>query len=84
MKDPDAEAGRTDPLSSPPQTFTGLRFEQDFYLDQAILRRIQRAKQAQERHEVDDDDDDEDGEVDDRSLVQGASRTLGRLKHEVR
>lgn len=35
------------------QRFTLQRFEHDFYLDQVVLRRIQRAKQANENHEMD-------------------------------
>jgi hypothetical protein len=75
-------------ISTHTQTFSKKDFKQDFYLDQAILRRIQRAKQAQEHHHVDDDFDDDDDEDEDehganeRSIVEGHARMVRKPKQE--
>lgn len=62
------------------QTFSTARFAQDFYLDQAVLRRIQRAKQAQRNDEMDgiDDDDDDDEDGNSSIMVRGERAVKGR------
>ncbi|KZZ97534.1 Zinc finger, RING/FYVE/PHD-type [Moelleriella libera RCEF 2490] len=55
------------------QTFSKARFGQEFYLDEAMLRRIQRANQnPRALNHIDDDDDD--GIEDDQTLVMGEER----------
>ncbi|KAI6784519.1 E3 SUMO-protein ligase-like protein [Emericellopsis cladophorae] len=41
------------------EIFSWRTFRDDFYLDQAVLRRIQRAKQAKDNDEMDDDSDED-------------------------
>lgn len=59
--------------------FAKSRFQQEFYLDEAILRRIQRANQTQRTlDDMDVDDDDDVG--DDTELVIGQERRVpGRI-----
>ncbi|KAK5995116.1 E3 SUMO-protein ligase nse2 [Cladobotryum mycophilum] len=63
------------------QTFSRTRFKDDFFLDEAMLRRIQRTRQAEEaRNDMDDQEDEEGNE----SLVMGTQRRVrgSRLKQE--
>ncbi|KAH7175783.1 zinc-finger of the MIZ type in Nse subunit-domain-containing protein [Dactylonectria macrodidyma] len=53
------------------QTFSRAQFDEDFYLDQAMVRRIRRARQAEEQNRLDEDDDDEIGDGDDEVMVRG-------------
>ncbi|KAG5944373.1 hypothetical protein E4U60_006026 [Claviceps pazoutovae] len=56
------------------QTMSKARFDQDFHFDEAKLRRIQRAAQAQrDLDDVDDDDDDEDEDSGDDNDKDDAS-----------
>ncbi|SPJ85325.1 related to DNA repair protein MMS21 [Fusarium torulosum] len=65
------------------QSFSRARFDQDFFHDQAMVRRIKRVRQAQEQQEMDEDDDDADGDDDVR--VRGQKVVPGRaLKKERR
>ncbi|KAF4970448.1 hypothetical protein FSARC_2525 [Fusarium sarcochroum] len=65
------------------QTFSRVRFDHDFYQDQAMMRRIKRVRQAQEQHDMDVDEDDGDGDDDVR--VRGQQAAPGRaLKREKR
>ncbi|KAM0217248.1 hypothetical protein ACHAQI_002117 [Fusarium lateritium] len=65
------------------QSFSRSRFDQDFFNDQAMVRRIKRVRQAQEQQEMDEDDDDADGDDDVR--VRGQKVVPGRsLKKERR
>ncbi|KAJ4310614.1 hypothetical protein N0V84_010885 [Fusarium piperis] len=58
--------------------FSRARFDHDFFLDQAMVRRIKRARQAQEQHNMDEDDDD-DGEEDEDVVVKGHQPVPGRV-----
>ncbi|KAH7157724.1 zinc-finger of the MIZ type in Nse subunit-domain-containing protein [Dactylonectria estremocensis] len=53
------------------QMFSRAQFDEDFYLDQAMVRRIRRARQAEEQNRLDEDDDDEEAEDDDEVMVRG-------------
>ncbi|POR31499.1 E3 SUMO-protein ligase nse2 [Tolypocladium paradoxum] len=57
------------------QTFSRAKFAADFYLDQAILRRIQRAQEAQRNDEMEEDEDDDDEES---MVMRGGRRVRGR------
>ncbi|PNY29159.1 E3 SUMO-protein ligase nse2 [Tolypocladium capitatum] len=59
------------------QTFSRAKFADDFYLDQAILRRIQRAQEAQRNDEMKEDED-EDDEEEESMVVRGGRRVRGR------
>ncbi|KAG8423824.1 hypothetical protein J3458_000678 [Metarhizium acridum] len=63
------------------QKFAKARFQQEFYLDEAILRRIQRIKQTQRtRDDMDVDDDEDAAGEEDASLVFGQERRVpGRI-----
>ncbi|CAM1502072.1 Fc.00g040560.m01.CDS01 [Cosmosporella sp. VM-42] len=52
------------------QMFSRMRFDQDFYLDQVMMKRIQRTRRAQEQQDMMEDDD-EDDEDDDGVIVRG-------------
>ncbi|KAL7817466.1 zinc-finger of the MIZ type in Nse subunit domain-containing protein [Trichoderma aethiopicum] len=58
------------------QTFSRARFEHDFYLDEAMKRRIQRWQQAEEQNERDMDDEDED-EADESLMLGREHQTRG-------
>ncbi|KAH6982127.1 zinc-finger of the MIZ type in Nse subunit-domain-containing protein [Ilyonectria sp. MPI-CAGE-AT-0026] len=64
------------------QMFSRPKFDEDFYLDQAMVRRIHRARQAQEQNEMDEDDDEEEGDGDDDVRVRGHKAVPGRPKRE--
>lgn len=67
------------------QKFSKSRFQQEFYLDEAILRRIQRVKQTQRTRDDMDVDDDEDAAGADASLVLGEERRVpGRIPKKER
>ncbi|KND90656.1 E3 SUMO-protein ligase nse2 [Tolypocladium ophioglossoides CBS 100239] len=59
------------------QTFSRAKFADDFYLDQAILRRIQRAQESQRNDEMEEDED-EDDDDEESMVVQGGRRVRGR------
>ncbi|KAF7539861.1 hypothetical protein G7Z17_g12322 [Cylindrodendrum hubeiense] len=59
------------------QMFSRPLFDEDFYLDQAMVRRIRRARQAQEQTELDDEDDEE-ADGDDEVRVRGHKAVPGR------
>ncbi|KAK7415789.1 hypothetical protein QQZ08_012254 [Neonectria magnoliae] len=59
------------------QMFSRPQFDQDFYLDLAMVRRIRRTIQAQEQHDMDEEDD-EDGDDDDEVMVRGHKAVPGR------
>ncbi|KAL7951691.1 zinc-finger of the MIZ type in Nse subunit domain-containing protein [Trichoderma barbatum] len=60
------------------QKFSRSRFDHEFYLDEAMKRRIQRWKQAeQNRHDMDDDDDDDEGDADDSLMLGREQQTRG-------
>ncbi|KAL6875145.1 zinc-finger of the MIZ type in Nse subunit domain-containing protein [Trichoderma novae-zelandiae] len=57
------------------QTFSRARFEHDFYLDEAMKRRVQRWQQAeQNERDMDDEDDEDDEDEANESLVFGRER----------
>lgn len=58
------------------QTFSRARFEHDFYLDEAMKRRIQRWQQA-EQHERDMDDEDDEDEANESLLLAREHQTRG-------
>ncbi|KAM4062889.1 zinc-finger of the MIZ type in nse subunit [Hirsutella rhossiliensis] len=61
------------------ETFSRAMFSEDFYLDQAMLRRIQRARQAQRNDKLDGIDDDDDiGDADGDMMVRGQRAVRGR------
>ncbi|RSL62470.1 hypothetical protein CEP54_005696 [Fusarium duplospermum] len=64
------------------ERFSRSRFDHDFFLDQAMVRRIKRARQAQEQHDMDEDDDD--GEEDEDVVVRGQQRVPGRVPKKER
>ncbi|KAM6534948.1 hypothetical protein FALCPG4_004565 [Fusarium falciforme] len=64
------------------ERFSRSRFDHDFYLDQAMVRRIKRARQAQEQHDMDEDDDD--GEEDEDVVVRGHQPVPGRVPKKER
>ncbi|GKT98113.1 chromosomal organization and dna repair protein [Fusarium langsethiae] len=69
------------------QSFSRARFDQDFFHDQAMVRRIKRARQtqAQQEMEMDEDEDEEDADGDDEVRVRGQQVAPGRvLKRERR
>ncbi|KAF4990331.1 hypothetical protein FDECE_14419 [Fusarium decemcellulare] len=69
------------PQSGCSQKFSRARFDHDFYLDQAMMRRIKRTRQAQEQAAMDEDEDD--GEGDDDVRVRSEQPIPGRpLKRE--
>ncbi|KAG5937061.1 hypothetical protein E4U53_000079 [Claviceps sorghi] len=73
------------PQSGCNQTMSKALFAQDFLLDEVMLRRIQRSKQAQPGlDDMGDDDDENDEQMGDESLVMGQERPVpGRtMKHE--
>ncbi|KAL7817103.1 zinc-finger of the MIZ type in Nse subunit domain-containing protein [Trichoderma gracile] len=57
------------------QTFSRARFEHDFYLDEAMKRRIQRWQQAEEQNERDMDDEDDEDEANESLLLGREHRT---------
>ncbi|KPM40957.1 hypothetical protein AK830_g5622 [Neonectria ditissima] len=58
------------------QMFSRPQFDEDFYLDLAMVRRIRRARQAQEQNDLDEEeDDDDDG---DEVMVRGHKTVPGR------
>ncbi|KAF4969134.1 hypothetical protein FZEAL_10284 [Fusarium zealandicum] len=59
------------------EKFSRARFDHDFYLDQAMMRRIKRTLQAQDQHDMDEEDDDDDGEDDVK--VRGQHAVPGRV-----
>ncbi|KAF4992184.1 hypothetical protein FGRMN_7315 [Fusarium graminum] len=64
------------------QTFSRARFDQEFFNDQAMVRRIKRVRQAQEQQEMEEDDD---ADGDDDVTVRGQQAVPGRvLKKERR
>ncbi|KAL4724133.1 hypothetical protein ACLX1H_008742 [Fusarium chlamydosporum] len=68
------------------QSFSRAHFDNDFFPDQAMVRRIKRARQTQadQEMEMDEDDDDADGD-DDEVRVRGQKVAPGRsLKRERR
>ncbi|KAJ4005278.1 hypothetical protein NW752_011239 [Fusarium irregulare] len=58
------------------QSFARVRFDHDFFQDQAMVRRIKRARQAQAQQDMEMDDDDADGEDD--VVVRGQKLASGR------
>ncbi|KAH7271236.1 zinc-finger of the MIZ type in Nse subunit-domain-containing protein [Fusarium solani] len=64
------------------ERFSRSRFDHDFYLDQAMVRRIKRARQAQEQHDMDEDDDE--GEEDEDVVVRGHQPVPGRVPKKER
>lgn len=64
------------------ERFSRSRFDHDFYLDQAMVRRIKRAHQAQEQHDMDEDDDE--GEEDEDVVVRGHQPVPGRVPKKER
>lgn len=58
------------------QSFARVRFDHDFFQDQAMVRRIKRARQAQAQQDMEMDDDDADGEDD--IVVRGQKVASGR------
>ncbi|KAK1251805.1 hypothetical protein MKX07_007284 [Trichoderma sp. CBMAI-0711] len=69
------------------QTFCRARFEHDFYLDEAMKRRIQRWQQAEEQNERDMDDEDDEDEANESLLLGREHQTGGsgrRVKKEER
>ncbi|KAI8721944.1 SP-RING-type domain-containing protein [Fusarium sp. LHS14.1] len=64
------------------ERFSRSRFDHDFYLDQAMVRRIKRARQAQEQHDMDEDDDE--GEGDEDVVVRGHQPVPGRVPKKER
>ncbi|KAI9900578.1 hypothetical protein N3K66_004840 [Trichothecium roseum] len=65
-----------------PATFTSGNFNEDFFLDHAMLRRVQRAQQAEkEQAEVGTDDSEQEEEQDISVMVQG-QRRVGKPKAE--
>ncbi|KJZ78605.1 hypothetical protein HIM_01996 [Hirsutella minnesotensis 3608] len=64
------------------QTFSRATFDTDFYLDQAILRRVQRARQAQENEDMEDDDDDDDDDGEDMTVRGQRHLRDAELKRE--
>ncbi|RTE73179.1 hypothetical protein BHE90_012396 [Fusarium euwallaceae] len=64
------------------ERFSRSQFDHDFFLDQAMVRRIKRARQAQEQHDMDEDDDD--GEGDEDVVVRGHHRVPGRVPKKER
>ncbi|KAF4338271.1 DNA repair MMS21 [Fusarium beomiforme] len=67
------------------QSLSRARFELEFFQDQAMARRIKRARQAQQQQEMMDEDYDDDGEGDDELRVRGEQAVPGRpLKRERR
>ncbi|CAF3461548.1 unnamed protein product [Fusarium graminearum] len=66
------------------QSFSRARFDHDFFHDQAMVRRIKRARQAQAQQEMEMDDEDDAG-GDDEVRVRGQQVAPGRaLKREQR
>jgi hypothetical protein len=63
------------------QSFSRARFDQDFFHDQAMVRRIKRARQtqAQQEMEMDEDEDEEDADGDDEVRVRGQQVAPGRV-----
>lgn len=61
------------------QTFSRARFDEDFFLDQAVLRRIKRHKQLQEQQEREEEEEDGDGEGDSELMVRGHKQVPGRV-----
>ncbi|KAF7552140.1 hypothetical protein G7046_g7509 [Stylonectria norvegica] len=66
------------------QMFSRIKFDEDFYLDQAMVRRIKRARQAQEQQDMEDDGDDDDGDDDQEVTVRGQKRRQGRMPKQER
>lgn len=64
------------------QRFSRSRFDHDFYLDQAMVRRIKRARQAQEQHDMDEDEDE--GDEDEDVVVRGHQPVPGRVPKKER
>ncbi|CEI60620.1 hypothetical protein FVEN_g9898 [Fusarium venenatum] len=66
------------------QSFSRARFDQDFFHDQAMERRIKRARQTQAEQEMEMDDEDEDADGDDDEVrISGQQVAPGRaLKRE--
>ncbi|GJN71969.1 chromosomal organization and DNA repair protein Mms21 [Purpureocillium lilacinum] len=65
------------------ETFSRASFEEDFFLDEPMLRRIQRARQTERNNDLDEDEDDEEEEDDEEDqasmVVGGARRVRGRM-----
>ncbi|ODA75869.1 hypothetical protein RJ55_08510 [Drechmeria coniospora] len=59
------------------ETFSKARFNNDFYLDQAMLRKIQRAKQTQRNNELNEDEMEEDPVDGDESVLMQTQRPAG-------
>ncbi|KAH7185785.1 zinc-finger of the MIZ type in Nse subunit-domain-containing protein [Fusarium flagelliforme] len=64
------------------QGFARARFDHDFFQDQAMVRRIKRARQAQAQQDMEMDDDDADG--DDDVVVRGQKVASGRVPKKER
>ncbi|KAJ4139981.1 hypothetical protein NW768_001331 [Fusarium equiseti] len=64
------------------QSFARARFDHDFFQDQAMVRRIKRARQAQAQQDMEMDDDDADG--DDDVVVRGQKVASGRVPKKER
>ncbi|UNI22663.1 hypothetical protein JDV02_008528 [Purpureocillium takamizusanense] len=62
------------------ETFSSASFKDDFYLDEPMLRRIQRARQTDRNNDMDEDEEDDEDDEDEASMVVGdARRVRGRM-----
>lgn len=57
--------------------FSRARFDEDFYHDQAMVRRIKRTLQAQAQQDLMDEDEDDEGDGDEDVVVRGHKRGPG-------
>ncbi|KAH6894276.1 zinc-finger of the MIZ type in Nse subunit-domain-containing protein [Thelonectria olida] len=62
--------------------FSRAGFDQDFFLDQAMVRRIRRARQAQEQQELEEEDEEDDDDED--VMVRGHKAVPGRVPKQER
>lgn len=66
------------------QRFKRADFDRDFYLDQVVLRRIQRAQQASNNLEMDVDSEDEDDDGDTSVIPRGQRLQPGKRPKQER